>query len=165
MKQSIRKPVEPETQKGRVLIDGTRPKAWESFFRCQRHPMLRSQLLTGLMAGTRIEAERIPTPALLDAVLIAAAARQVHNAEVVDDFQALLTRTETLWAAPDWCTRVFSSIHGRWADRILKGAQGFDTPEEKYIPAMVGWYLEQDPPDYFSYEMTEADLKKRRRAA
>jgi hypothetical protein len=153
------------SQHERVSIDVTRPKPWELFFKCQRHPVLRSQLLTSLMAGTRFEAERLPTSTLLDAVLIAAAARQEHNAEVIDNYQALLDRTETAWSAPNWCAQVFSSIHGRWADRILKGTQGFDTPEEKYIPAMVGWYLEQDPPEYFAKELTEADLKRRKKAA
>jgi hypothetical protein len=163
MRKSIRKLAEADI--GSVLAEVERPKAWESFFRCQPNPILRSQLLTGLMAGTRLETERIPTPALLDAVLIAAAARQAHNAEVIDDFQGLLDRTEAAWSRPDWCARVFSSIHGRWADRILKGTQGFDTPEENYIPAFVGWYLDHDPPEYFERELTEHDLKKRGRAA
>jgi hypothetical protein len=169
-KQSKKAVLTPEVElaakpNGRILAEVERPKAWESFFRCQRCPMLRSQLLVSLMAGTRLEAERVPVPALLDAVLIAAAARQMHESEIVDNYQVLLDRTEAVWSAPNWCARVFSSIHGRWADRILKGATGLDTPEEGYIPSMVGWYLQQDPPDYFSHEMTEADLKKRKRAA
>ena len=138
-----------------------RPLCWEAFFKCQRHPILRSQLLTSLMAGTVMPTERIPTGSLLDAVLVATAAREILNAEVVSDYDALLTRTEEEWAKPDWTCKVFSSIHGHWANAILKGTRNFDSVEENYIPDMVEWYIQHDVPTYFSRELTEKDVTAR----
>ena len=135
-----------------------KPLCWETFFMCQRSPVLRSQMLTTLMAGTPIEAERVPVAALLDVVLIAMAARQYCAAEIADDYRALLSRTEELWARPDWTTRVFSSLHAGTANFILKGSTEFTCAEDLYIPSMVAWYMRYDPPSYFTKELTEKDF-------
>jgi hypothetical protein len=128
---------------------------WHFFFSCQRNPILRSQLLTSLMAGTPLEIARLPTEVLLDVVLIATATREFHEAEVVDDYDELLTLTEEAWKRPDWTTKVFDSIHCNWADSILnRGRRDFDSPETKYVPSLVGWYLQHDPPVYFKKELT-----------
>ena len=145
----------PETEKP---FDARKPLCWESFFQCQRSPILRSEMLTVLMAGTPLEAERVPTPSLLDAVLIAMAAREYYDAEIVDDFAALCSRTEELWSKPDWTERVFSSVHSGTANFVLKGSREFTCAEDLYISAMVGWYMRHDPPQYFSKELTEKDF-------
>ena len=157
---------EPAVVRGEV-IQSQRPRCWESFFRCQPSPIFRSQLLAGLMAGTKLEVARIPTVTLLDAVLLATAARAHCEAEIVDDYQQLLDRTNDAWRAPDWTTKVFSSIHGGKANFILtQGRQEFVSAEDAYIPEMVEWYLNQDAPRYFERELeTDADLRKWRKAA
>ena len=136
-------------------------KCWETFFRCQRSPVLRSQVLTTLMAGTPLEAERVPAGSLLDAVLISFTARAYCNVEVVDDYDALCSRTNEIWARPDFTHKMFSSAHGCAASFILRGSREFHAAEEGYIPAMVGWYLGHDVPNYFHHEVTEQELKKR----
>jgi hypothetical protein len=134
-------------------------KCWEVFFQCQRSPVLRSQMLTTLMAGTALQAECVPTSSLLDAVLISFAARVYCEAEVVDDYARLLERTEELWRAPDWTSRVFNSIHGNTANFIINhGAREFVCAEEQYVPLMARWYLEHDCPEYFETELTEAEM-------
>jgi len=165
-----------------------KPKCWESFFRAQRHPVLRSQCLTALMAGTPIVVDRVPTPALLDVLLLAFTARTYHEAEIVAlgtpllasegdlvpegdgaadapgaAWDALKDRIREEWARPDFTSRVFASIHGRWADAILRGAEEFSCAEELYIPAMVEWYLAQQVPEYFSVELSDEVAKKGRR--
>jgi hypothetical protein len=142
-----------------------RPLAWESFFRCQRSPILRSQLLTALMAGTQLIMERVPTSGLLDALLLSTATRNYCEAEIIDDYDGLIARTAETWKRPDWSTKVFSSIHANAANFILLGTKEFNCSEDAYIPSMVSWYLAQDPPQYFAKELTEADLKKRKKAA
>jgi hypothetical protein len=165
-KKSVLTPeVEPAAKLQPVSIGPVRPLCWESFFRCQRSPILRSQLLTALMAGTQLVMERVPTSGLLDALLLSTATRNYCEAEIIDDYDGLLVRTAETWKRPDWSTKVFSSMHANAANFILLGTKEFNCAEDAYIPAMVGWYLQQDPPDYFSHEMTEADLKKRKRAA
>jgi len=139
-----------------------RPKCWESFFHCQPVPVLRSQLLTTLMAGTPLDAARVPHGALLDAVLLAPACRSYHQAEIVDDYQGLLDRTEEEWRAPNWTARVFSSIHGNAASFILHGAREFSCAEEQYIPAMAAWYIQHDAPAYFARELSEEESVGRR---
>lgn len=129
---------------------------WSFFFSCQRNPILRSQVLTALMAGVPLEIARLPTEVLLDVVLIATATREFHEAEVVDSYDELLTLTEEAWKRPDWTTKVFDSIHCNWADSILnRGRRDFDSPETKYVPSLVGWYLTHDAPVYFKKELTK----------
>jgi len=137
--------------------------AWEIFFRCQRHPVLRSQVLTALMAGTQVEAARIPKASLLDMVLLATASREYLAAEIVDDYEELLRRTAEEWARPDWSCRVFSQQHANWANWILNGKHTFDTVEEAYIPSLTKWYIEQNTPEYFAREITDAAPAKARR--
>jgi hypothetical protein len=130
------------------------PLCWETFFSCQRHSVLRSQLLAALMAGTPVEAARLPNATLLDAVLLATAAREFCDAEIVDDYAALLDRTAEEWARPDWTCRVFSSIHAMWAGFIIShGTRNFDEVSARYIPDMVAWYLRQEVPQYFKKEL------------
>lgn len=136
-------------------MNGAAPR-WEFFFMCQRHPVLRSQLVTSLMAGSQVDAERVPVHLLLDAVLLATAAREFHEAEVVTDYQRLLERTEEEWRRPDWTCKVFDSIHGDRADAIInRGVRDFPTPESAYVPALAGWLLGHDVPEYFSEEITD----------
>lgn len=128
---------------------------WESFFSCQRSPVLRSQLLACLMAGQVLEVERLPAAALPDACLIATAAREYHEAEVVDDYARLLTRTDEVWRQSDWTCRTFDSPHLSWLDFILKGLREFDDPTERYIPDFVAWALGQEVPVYFKKELVK----------
>jgi len=119
------------------------------------------------MAGVKLQAARLPSTALLDAVLIATAARNHCDAEVVDDYQVLVDRIAEAWRAPDWTARVFDSIHAKAADDIVtRGATEFVCAEDQYIDGMVAWYLRQDPPHYFKRELeTDKDLRAWRRAA
>jgi hypothetical protein len=150
-----------------ALVTVPKPRCWESFFKCQPSPVFRSQLLAGLMAGVKIEVARIPTSTLLDAVLLATAARTCCDAEIVDDYQSLLDRARDAWRAPDWTCHVFSSTHAAKADFILtQGMTDFVCAEDAYIPEMVSWYLRQDAPDYFDHELeTDKDVRTWRRAA
>ncbi len=149
-----------------ALTGGDTAPRWAFFFTCQRYPMLRSQLITAIMSGTSLCVERINKHMLLDVVLLATACREFHNAEIVDDFQGLLDRTEEEWRRPEWTCRVFSSIHAGWANFIINhGTRDFIAPETRYIPALAGWLLEHDAPAYFSEELTddEVPVKKVRR--
>jgi hypothetical protein len=127
---------------------------WDFFFRDQRSPFIRAQLVTAMMAGKSLEVERLPVGALLDAVLLASAARCYHEAEVVDDFNALLRRTDEAWKAPGWTCKVFDQTHMNAADFIIRGTTEFTALEDSYIPDLVGWLLEHDPPEYFKMELT-----------
>lgn len=140
---------------------------WSVFFSCQRYPVYRSQLLTALLAGQKLDVERLPTPVLLDVLLLATASRYQHNAEIVTDYDTLIERVREEWARPDWTCKVFSSLHARWANVILDGrGKDFDNTEERYIPEFVGWYLNHDAPNYFSQEFeSDKDVQKYRRAA
>jgi hypothetical protein len=123
-------------------------------------------MLTALMAGTPLEAARIPTAALLDALLIAFAARTYCEAELVDDFSALMHRVDEEWKRPDWTTKVFDSLHGCAANFILLGSTEFAAIEERYIPEFVAWYINHDVPTYFDRELeTDKDVMKFRRSA
>lgn len=126
---------------------------WAFFFRDQRSPFLRSQLITALMSGHALEVERLPTVTLLDAVLLSSTARCYHEAEIIDDFNALLRRTDDTWKAPDWTCRVFDQTHTAAADFILRGVAEFENAEDVYIPDLVEWLLEHDPPAYFKKEL------------
>jgi hypothetical protein len=132
---------------------------WMQFFTCQRNPILRSELLTALLAGTSLEESRVPTVLLLDVVLLAFAARTYHDAEIVNDFMGLCERTEEEWSRPDWTCRVFNSIHGNAANWILKGSKEFGCSEDRYIPEMVGFYLSHEVPNYFVRELEDSHKK------
>ena len=133
---------------------------WEVFFRDQRAPVLRSQLITALMAGHALEVERLPTATLLDAVLLASTTRNYLDAEIIDDFPALLSRTDNAWKSPDWSCRVFSQMHMNAADFILQGRTRFAANEDQYIPDFVEQVLASDPPEYFSEELTKMPKKR-----
>jgi hypothetical protein len=165
MKKQATKIVRPEVEPAAKPQGQLRPLCWESFFRCQRSPMLRSQLLTALMAGTQLVMERVPTSGLLDALLLSTATRYYCEAEIVDDYDGLVARTAETWKRPDWSTKVFNSLHANVANFILLGTKQFNCAEDAYIPGMASWYLAQDPPEYFVKELTEADLKHRKKAA
>jgi hypothetical protein len=146
-----RKSVMPE----RKPSEGVLPR-WETFFMCQRNPMLRSQVLAALLSGTRIVVARLPTPLFLDVVLLGFAARVYCDAEIVDDWAELLRRTEEEWERPDWTCKVFSSLHAGAANGIVQGqVANFGCFDEQYIPDLVQYYLEHDLPEYFSREIEE----------
>ena len=135
---------------------------WENFWLRQRHPVLRSQLITALMAGTVVEVAQVPTAALLDAVLIATAAREYCQAEVVDDYQALLYLAKETIDQPDYTHRATDSIHGNAACLIIYyGLRKFVSAEDLYIPEMIEQYLQQEVPNYFLKETTHHDVRKR----
>jgi len=143
-------------------------KCWETFFRCQRSPVLRSQMLTVLMAGTPLEAERVPVSSLLDAVLIAFAARMYCQAEIVDDFKMLCERTEEEWRHPEWNLhgRLLDSLHANAANFIINhGINSFSCGEEQYIPSMVRWYLDHECPTYFDEELDKVPPRMLRKKA
>lgn len=123
---------------------------WRTFFCRQRHPLLRSNVTATLMAGRVMEVERLPKAALLDALLLAFTARTYFDAEVVDDFPALLRRADEVWREPGWSCRVFDQAHCAVADFIIRGSAEFVCREDLYIPAMVGRILAEDPPAYFA---------------
>lgn len=131
--------------------------SWTVFFRDQRSPFLRSQLITALMSGHALEVERLPTATLADAVMLSMTARCYHEAEIIDDYQALLSKTNEVWKDPMWTRRTFDQFHLGAVSFILMGSTEFVCHEDKYVPGLVGWLLEQEPPDYFSKELT--DLK------
>lgn len=126
---------------------------WEFFFRDQRSPMVRSQLLTAMMAGKQLEVERLPKAALPDAVLIALAARKYHEAEIVDDFPALLRRADEVWRDPLFSHKVFDSPHLGTVSFVVRGTDQFTCVEDMYIPDLVGWLLGHDAPQYFVEEL------------
>jgi hypothetical protein len=127
---------------------------WDFFFRDQRSPVLRSMLVVALMAGKAWEVDRLPTDAMLDAVLLSCACRANHTAEVVDDFEALLRRTSEVWKSPMWTRKTFDQVHSCTASFIvLQGTSGFGNFEERYIPDLAGWYLARDAPKYFTKEL------------
>ncbi len=129
---------------------------WQTFFRCQRNPVLRSQLLSALMSGTTIEVERLPTASLLDAVLLATASRVYCEAEIVDDYAALLRRADEEWKQPGHTSNVFDQTHAATCDFLVTGRTSeIRCAEEQYIVDMVAWYLQQEPPNYFSKEIDD----------
>lgn len=143
----------PETKPTAPQPARDRAPCWETFFRDQRSPMLRSQLITALMSGHKLEVERLPRAALLDAVLLSMTTRSYYSAEIIDDYNALLRRTDDVWKEPMWTRRVFDQYHISAADFIVRGAEEFTCLEDKYVPALVGWFLEHEPPEYFSEEL------------
>jgi hypothetical protein len=138
-----------------VVGDADEPRIsdWEFFFRDQRSPLVRSQLITALMAGRPLEVERLPAAALLDAVLLSMTARNYLDAEIVDDYHALLRRADEAWRDPMWTRRVFDQTHLGAADFVVRGATEFKCFEDLYIPAFVGGMLAGDPPVYFKKEL------------
>ena len=129
------------------------PLCWETFFRCQKAPMLRHQVLIALMSGKPFCIERLPSAVLLDVLLLATAARQDCDAEIVDDYDGLVTRVRLAWAKPDWTCKVFDNIHLTKASCILEDRREFICPEDQYIPEMVGWYLRHDVPEFIGKEL------------
>lgn len=136
-----------------VVVSQDRAPFWELFFRDQRSPVLRSQLITALMSGHQLEVERLPVAVLLDVVLLSMTTRNYLDAEVVDDYQLLLNRTEEKWKDPMWTCRVFDQTHTNAAGFILRGSDKFVCTEDMYIPSLVEWLLEHEPPQYFSEEL------------
>ena len=128
---------------------------WEVFFSRQRNPFLRSQLITALMAGKTLEIERLPRPVLLDVVMLAAATRYYLDAEIIDDYNALLRHTDTEWKDPLWTARTFDQMHCSTADFVLRGAEEFVCAEDQYVPELANFYLQHDPPVYFSKELVK----------
>lgn len=126
---------------------------WRIFFREQRNPFVRSQLITALMSGHPLETERLPKIALLDALVIASTTREYLNAEIVDDFDALKERVNAVWKDPLWSRRIFDQTHMTAASFILLGTTRFSCYEDQYVPDLVEWLLETDPPVYFSEEL------------
>lgn len=151
-----------DNEGSRESISGEQRLSWETFFSCQRSPVYRSQLIVSLMAGVQLVVEKLPNGMLLDVLLVATASREKHDAEIVDDYQALLERIEEAWRKPDWTCRVFDSIHCMWANCILQGrGKEFDDHDVQYIPELVGWYLAQDSvPDYFETELDDKSFTK-----
>lgn len=137
---------------------------WAFFFRDQKAPILRSQLITALMAGKQLEVDRLLTPMLLDVVIVSMASRFYHEAEIIDDYQALLQRTDTAWGDPMYTRRTFDQVHSNVASFIVRGSTEFKCFEDQYIPDLVGWYLERpEVPNYFSKEIeTPKQLKAAR---
>jgi hypothetical protein len=147
-------------------VVAAKTRCWESFFRCQKSPILRSQMLTTLMAGTPLQMEHLPMASLLDALLLAFTARTYCEAELIDDYEGLKRRTDDTWKRADWTTKMFDSIHVRAANFIILGSEELAACEEAYIPTMVAWYLGHDVPQYFAHELeTDAEVKAHRRRA
>lgn len=136
-----------------IVVSHDRAPCWETFFRDQRSPLLRSQLITALMSGHPLEVDRLPTATLLDAVLLAMTTRNYFEAEIIDDYDALLRRTNEKWKDPMWTRRTFDQTHSNAASFILMGSKEFTCHEDLYIPALVKWLLEHEPPTYFSEEV------------
>jgi hypothetical protein len=82
------------------------------------------------------------------------AARNYHEAEIIDDYEALLRRTDETWKDPQWTRRTFDQTHSAAADFIIKwGTSEFRCNEDLYIPELVQWLLENEPPQYFVEEL------------
>jgi len=141
--------------KNREPVAAVKERAWywDNFFKCQRCPVLRSQLITSLMAGKLLEVERLPKAALLDAVLIAMTTREYHQAEVIDDYTALCRLTNEEWKDPMWSCKVFDQNHLGTADFVVRGSNEFVCHEDQYIPGLIGWFLGHDVPEYFVKEL------------
>jgi len=60
---------------------------------------------------------------------------------------------------------VFDQLHGGAANLVAFCAPSqFVCFEDRYIPELVGWYLQQDAPVYFAQEFeTDAEVKQWRR--
>src|SRR5258708_1661037 len=78
---------------------------WAVFFRDQRSPFLRSQLITALMSGHPLELERLTNPVLADVLLLASTTRNYFEAEIIDDWEGLLRKVEEVWKNPMWTRR------------------------------------------------------------
>lgn len=153
-------------QKITVLQPREKLPHWETFFRSQKSPILRSQLITSIMAGKPLELDRLPDAALLDVVMLSTTARDYHQAEIIDEHTGLLRRTEEKWKDPLWTTRTFDQTHCTAANYILqRGTAEFTCTEDQYVPEFVQWLLEHDPPKYFSEEIVDAPASKRKKAA
>jgi hypothetical protein len=128
---------------------------WEVFFKCQRSPVLRSQLITALMAGKPLEVERLPPAALLDVVMLSMVTREYYQAEIIDDYVALLRKTDTIWREPMWTCKIFDQYHLHTADYVVRGSTELVSYEDRYLPGLVQWYLNAEAPSYFKEEITK----------
>lgn len=155
-----------KTQEPVAPVDDKAPY-WKLFFRDQRSPLVRSQLITALMSGHVLEVERLPVGALPDVVLFAMAARNYLDAEIVDDYNELLQRTDDKWKDPLWSCKTFDQYHSQAVSAaIMWGTTHFKCAEEQYIPDLVEWLLQHDPPEYFSEELeTMKDVVKWKKVA
>jgi hypothetical protein len=126
---------------------------WSNFFRDQRCPVVRSQLITALMAGRQLEVERLPTAALADAVMLSMVSRYYFEAEIIDDYPALLRTTEAKWKEPMFCHEVFNQMHLSTVSFVVRGSDELVCYEDQYIPSLVGWWLNHDVPEYFAKEL------------
>ncbi len=136
-----------------VNISHDRAPYWDTFFRDQRNPLLRSQLITALMSGHQLELDRLPTATLLDAVLLSMTTRNYFDAEIIDDYDGLLRRADEKWREPLWSARIFDQYHSNAASFIIMGTKEFKCSEDMYIPDLVKWLLDHEPPQYFSREL------------
>lgn len=138
---------------------------WETFFARQRSPVLRSQVITALQAGTPFAYEAVPTAALLDVAVVARVCRYHHTAEVVDDYTSLLRRIDELWKRPDWTTKVFDQAHAPMVSAAIwwdsKELNDWD-PHEYYAVDLIGGYLElEEPLEFFDTVVTDlTQIKK-----
>lgn len=137
------------------------PREWQLFWQCQRSPVLRSQVVAALLAGTVIEVERLPRALLADVAVLATVTRTCCDAEIVDDYQALLQRVEEVWQEPTWTCRTFDSPYLGWLHFVLLGSVNLEVPEVAWMPDWIEELLEQDMPGYLAPEKK----KERKRAA
>lgn len=121
---------------------------WTVFFRCQRHPILRSQLIVALIAGQQLTVARVPTALLLDLFVMATAAREFHDAEIVDSYDELVTVVKEIWNSPEYTAARMDQQHSNLASSILfldsEVKSIFERPEDRYVPALVAAYLEME---------------------
>jgi hypothetical protein len=152
-----RKPIDVDEERE----PGVAEKCWETFFRCQPNPIIRSQLLTALLAGSTIQVDRVPTVALQDVLMLALGARKYCDAEIVDSWQNLKERVFDVWARPDFTHRMMDQTHCLWCSAVVhRGAEEFLNSEERYVPAMVAWYLGHASPSYFVKEIEAVSSMK-----
>lgn len=148
-----------QKQKLEIVRPGAKAPNWNIFFRDQRCPFIRSQLITAMLAGQALEVDRIPTISLLDVLLLASTGRNYFEAEIIDDFDALKKRVDEAWSQPNWTCRIFDQYHRNAASFILSaGTTHFACHEDAYIPDLMEWMLQNEPPQYF---VEEFEVKKK----
>lgn len=132
---------------------------WWEFFRSQRNPVLRSQLITSIMAGVVLEVDRLPKAALADALMLATACREEWDCEIVDNYRALQRRVKEVVEEPDFTHAVMDQLHFRIAYLVAcrEPRAHIPFPEEhetKYIGPLTQDLLNADVPSYFKKELT-----------
>jgi hypothetical protein len=146
------KKVKPVAVPAPLLFEDKAPY-WAFFFQRQRSPFLRSQIMTALMAGQPFELDRLPPAVLLDVLMLATACRYYLEAEVIDDYPALLRRVNDVWKDPLFTHRVFDQVHMSTASMLaIHGLEKLEEVEVRYIPSLAEWVLQHDPPTYFLKE-------------